>query len=109
MALAQTVMTYAPVVPAAKAIPLSSEVIPLAGARAVLLDIDVGVTATTITVPRPGTMPYGGDARPTLSSGALTSSRWMVLLTSEFADANGAVTVNFSQTTNVTGRVVFIP
>lgn len=108
MALTATPVGFAPVNPVAKAVPLSTEVVSILGYRYALLDLDIGATATTVTITRPGQL-AAGDNRATWSSGPLTSTRLLFLLTPEYVDGNGNVTIVFSQVTGVTGRIVLLP
>lgn len=102
-----TVSQSAPVVPPAKAAPTVSELVPINGARLVLLDMDNGATPSTVTVTRAGTEPSGGGNRAPLVVVVGASSRSMVVLTSDMADANGNVAVGFSSVATLTHRVLY--
>ena len=95
----------APITPSAMAAPAASETIPDAGAD-VWVYLDIGVTATTITVTRNGTLPSGDDLDD-LVIGPLTSTRrWIRLGEAAFRDADGEAAVGFDNVTNVTGTIV---
>ena len=69
------------------------------------LEINVGGTATTVTVVRPGTH-EAGDAAADLTIGPLTSTNRLVRIGEEYTDtATGTATVTFSQVTAVTARL----
>jgi hypothetical protein len=69
------------------------------------LEVNVGGTATTITVLRPGNFSQG-DAVSDWVIGPLTSTQRFLRIGPEFADpADGDADVTFSQVTAVTARV----
>jgi hypothetical protein len=99
-----TISSRAPIVVTAKAAPTTSELIttPTWGT---ILEYDIGGTATTITVVRPG-VTGAGDPITDLVIGPITSALGAVRVTPEYADpATGSATVLFSQVTAVTARL----
>jgi hypothetical protein len=101
--------TAAPVTPGAAVAPATSEVITAPGWN-VIADITIGGTATTVTIVRPGNMAAGDAVTDfVVGAGALTSTRRLVRIGSEYADpVTGAVTITFSQVTAVTWQILVV-
>lgn len=105
MALVEVnVASAAPVTQGALAAPTTSETI-TAPTWNTLLELEVGATATTITIPRPGTNAEG-DTRAPLVIGPLTSTRRVIRIHSGYMDlATKNATVLFSQVVGVLTRL----
>lgn len=87
------------------AAPTASETISDPTDRTLLLVV-VGATATTITIPVPGTDKVGRNLS-NLSTGALTNTTRLIRITRDMVDpATNAVTVNFSSVAGVTAALV---
>lgn len=100
-----TISGAAPVTPVALAAPVASETIANAG-NDVLLYVEVGATATTITVVRPG-LNAAGDPVADFVIGPLTSTTRFIPIGAEYVDsATGLATVQFSQVTGVLSRLL---
>jgi hypothetical protein len=107
MALVEVVMGSgrAPVTQPALAAPTTSEVIANAS-WGTILEFEVGGTATTVTIVRPGNTAEGDAVADFVVLTAGTSTRRAVRIPENYKDpATGNVTVQFSQVTAVLARV----
>jgi Ca2+/Na+ antiporter len=85
---------------AALAVPTTTEVADVSGGT-VFLIVVIGGTATTVTTSI-GPKDNYGRTQAVLTTGAVTSSTRVLRLTRDMGDANGQVTITFSQVTAVT-------
>jgi hypothetical protein len=68
-----------------------------------LLVVNIGATATTVTIVIPGNQPYSGVATTDLGTGSITSAVRYFAIPASIADpSTNLVTVTYSQVTNVT-------
>ena len=107
MAQARTTVAGKAIATVAAAVaPATSETVATANHPNLYALINVGGTATTVTIVSPGAFHTLRTAMANVTTGAITSTSRLVRLDQRYADANGNVTVTFSQVTGVTWQLL---
>jgi hypothetical protein len=70
------------------------------------LYVEVGGTATTVTVVVPGSEPFSGGPKDDLVFTSISNTKLLVNIPQVAADSTGVVTVTYSQVTAVLSRLL---